>query len=564
MTIGRYPRERIEGRLRPVSLAHGHRILCRCRRCSSGITSIWTKNDKPQCDYSDTAVTEYESPPVPVITNLNDRSGTRPVSSVAVVQTGSAINTLSTPISYDHASTRAAADPTPPVGATTVRERIAALDVLRGFALLGILVLNINDFAGPELAHDIPYGAFAGPHATANLVTFYLKWLFFEGKMRGLFSMLFGAGVILITRRMEDRGNGAMAADIYLRRNMLLVAFGVLHCCLIWHGDILFDYGFVALLVLYPLRKLSPKVLLLTGTLLSLVLATWLVIVYVGAGHDISLQHQATALAAQERTGVRLDPAQQEVIKEWQKTVADHRVTAESIAKDIATANHSYLQSVFDRSREFRDYFVRGHMLFLSDNLSAMLIGMGLMRMGFLTAELPYLSYVLTALIGFAISLPVYAVGLAKSVASQLDFITLDEWLFAPYYLTREAGMLAIAALLIIVIKSGHLRRAQRALAAVGQTALTNYLMTSILCQTLFVWGPWKLYGRLEYFQLNFVIAAVWAVNLAFSTLWLRKFAFGPVEWVWRCLTYLRREPLRLAEHPAMDASKGKNHFANA
>jgi len=186
------------------------------------------------------------------------------------------------------------------------------------------------------------------------------------------------------------------------------------------------------------------------------------------------------------------------------------------------------------------------HVVLMSDNLSAMLIGMGLMRMGFLTGELPYLSYVLTVLIGFAISLPVYVVGLAKSVASQLDFITLEEWLFAPYYLTREAGMLAIAALLIIVIKGGHLRRAQRALAAVGQTALTNYLMTSILCQTLFLWGPWKLYGRLEYYQLNFVIAAVWAVNLTFSTLWLRSFAFGPVEWVWRRLTYLRREPLRL------------------
>src|SRR5882762_9186764 len=92
--------------------------------------------------------------------------------------------------------------PSASIAATTARERVVGIDVLRGFALLGILVLNINDFSGPEATHDTPFfEAFSGAHGSLNLLTFYIKWLFFEAKMRGLFSMLFGAGVILLTSR---------------------------------------------------------------------------------------------------------------------------------------------------------------------------------------------------------------------------------------------------------------------------------------------------------------------------------------------------------------------------
>ena len=108
------------------------------------------------------------------------------------------------------------------------------------------------------------------------------------------------------------------------------------------------------------------------------------------------------------------------------------------------------------------------------------------------------------------------------------------------------AKVLPLVAVLVMLVKSGFFRPAQRGLAAVGQTALTNYLMTSLLCQFIFVWGPWKLYGQLEYYQLNYVVAGIWTLNLIFSVLWLRVFAFGPAEWVWRSLTYLGRQPMML------------------
>lgn len=301
----------------------------------------------------------------------------------------------------------------------------------------------------------------------------------------------------------------------------------------------------VALLALYPLRKLSAKTLLVSGTALSAIVATWLGMVFVGSLHDIPLQQKAAVVAAHQRSGMKLTEEEEQIQKDWSKAVEDHQATPKSIEKQIKEAKVSYLQGVIDRSTEFKDSFFRVHIILMSDNLSAMLIGMGLMRMGFLTGELSFLTYALTALVGFAISLPVYAVGLAKTVASRLDFIEIDQWLFAPYYLSREPGMIASAACILLLIKSGRLRTVQRLVAGVGQTALTNYLATSLLMQFLFVWGPWGLYGKLEYYQLNWIVAAMWSLNLVLSSLWLRYYACGPVEWAWRSLTYLRPAKLR-------------------
>jgi uncharacterized protein len=113
-----------------------------------------------------------------------------------------------------------------------------------------------------------------------------------------------------------------------------------------------------------------------------------------------------------------------------------------------------------------------------------------------------------------------------------------------------DPGTVAIAALILILIKARALPRLSRRLAAVGQTALSNYLLTSILCRFILVWGPWRLYSRLEYYQLYCVLLGVWALNLIWSPIWLRHFEFGPAEWAWRSLTYWKRQPMRLQSRP--------------
>jgi len=155
--------------------------------------------------------------------------------------------------------------PQPVAGA----ERLRELDILRGVALLGILVVNIESFAGPEGLHDIPIGvtkaAFVGWHAGLDLVLLALKWVFVEGKMRALFAMLFGASAVLLTSRLEARLGEKQARRIYFRRTLWLLVFGLIHGCLIWDGDILTEYAVCGLVVLWFVRRLSGQTLIGVG-----------------------------------------------------------------------------------------------------------------------------------------------------------------------------------------------------------------------------------------------------------------------------------------------------------
>ena len=151
-------------------------------------------------------------------------------------------------------------------------ERIGSMDVLRGFSLMGILIMNITDFAFGSANYVYPLSmvkpVFSGPHWKINTAVWFLRWILAEGKMRALFSLLFGAGVILLTERALARGAGVRAADIFTRRNMWLVLFGMLHGYLIWYGDILYYYGLAALLFLFPFRNVRVKPLMWVGGIL--------------------------------------------------------------------------------------------------------------------------------------------------------------------------------------------------------------------------------------------------------------------------------------------------------
>jgi len=427
-------------------------------------------------------------------------------------------------------------------------ERISSLDVIRGFAMMGILVLNIDDFALPEMYHDIPLGsphpAFVGPHTHINLITLFVKWMLFEGKMRGIFELLFGAGVVLLTDRAEKRGNRAGIADIYLRRNMWLTFIGWVHGSFIWAGDIIFKYGLCGLLFLYPFRKLRPKTLLVTGSLLALTLGSYGYMKVFGGLDDIMLARQVAALNSSHQNGASLAPEEKKIQQHWKAVVNANTTTSASIAESMTVVHESYLEHLWSSGIQYGPRKVGSSWAFqFFGPLGFMLIGMALLKNGFLTGELSYVTYFVTAATGFSISLPIYYIGLLRSYASGFEFLTVDRWIFIPYGLTQLTGAIAIVAALLIVIKSGSFGRVLRPFAAVGQTALSNYLATSIICQILFLWGPWKLYGKLEYYQLTYVVLAVWALNLTASSLWLGVFTFGPAEWAWRSLTYWKQQP---------------------
>jgi uncharacterized protein len=119
-------------------------------------------------------------------------------------------------------------------------------------------------------------------------------------------------------------------------------------------------------------------------------------------------------------------------------------------------------------------------------------------------------------------------------------------WMQFPYDIGRVAGALGNAAVILMILKAGGLKWISRRVAAVGQMALSNYLLTSLSMQIIFAWGPWHWYGYVEYYKIYFAVAGMWIVNMTFSSIWLRYFEFGPMEWVWRSLTYWKRQPMRI------------------
>jgi len=420
------------------------------------------------------------------------------------------------------------------------QERISSLDVLRGFALLGILVMNIGDYALPGNFDYNP--SILGPLSKLNLWLWAGRFILFEGKMRALFSMLFGAGVILLTSRLEKRGDAAISGDIFARRNMWLTLFGVLHGYFLWWGDILYFYGMTALLFLYPCRKLKAKTLLSAGIAVVLLTAGYRVVRLEQRGH---LAERAAAAAKLQSAGQSLTDEQKQDLKAWQTVVRNTHPDRQELDKEIAEMRGGY-GSVFQHNAPlvFSEQSAGFYRFGFCDSLGMMLIGMGLLQLGFLSGQLASRVYVWTALIGYAVGVPLGALSTWQVWRQNFEALVLVRWEFLPYDVQRVFVAMANASAVLLIVKSGGVKWATKLLAAVGQTALSNYLGTTVICVLLFNGYGLGLYGKLQFYQLFYVVGAVWIFNFVASSLWLRHFSFGPMEWVWRSLTYWKRQPM--------------------
>ncbi len=413
--------------------------------------------------------------------------------------------------------------------------RIEALDFVRGAALFGILLMNITGFGLPD-AYSNP--ANAGGATGANLWAWIVTQMGFEGTQRALFSMLFGASVILLTSRLEASGR-TDAADIYFRRNLWLIAFGLVNAFIfLWYGDILYAYGVIALFV-FPFRKMAPKWLLALGIGALMLGAAWNVYdnVQLVKKHDA----HAAAVAARDR-GVELNATQQSAIAAWESARSAFKASPERIREGVRVRTSGYA-TAFIHTAEMNSWWQTwGLYRYFSDIFGMMLIGMALFRMGVLTLERPTRVYLGMLAIGYGIGLAVNYYETRWVLDHQFSALS-----FAQSNMTYDLGRLAMTVghlgALLLFVRSGILPWLRRGMAAVGQMAVTNYLAQSIICGTIFIGMGY--FNRLERYELFYVVFAVWAVQLAWSPLWLRHFRFGPVEWLWRYLTYMKRPPLR-------------------
>ena len=399
--------------------------------------------------------------------------------------------------------------------------RIDSIDVLRGFALLGILVMNVQLFAMPEAAYYNPtaYGDLEG----ANLYVWLGGRLLADQKFMTIFSMLFGAGIVLMTTRTEARGE---TCPVHYRRMGWLALIGLLHAHLLWAGDILFLYAVCGMLV-YPFRGLSPGRLLVVGT------ATVAVASAIFAGLQASLPSWPEEALTEVTLGA------------WQPTRA--------IVDDaLATFRSGWLEQLPARSA--MAFGFETFMLVIWGGWRAgglMLIGMALFKLDVFSAGRSrrfYGALVAAALVA-GIPVEAYGVALDFEFGWALDWSLLQGRQFN-YWPSIAVG-LGYVGLVMLACRSTALRRVTRPFAAVGQTALSNYLLQTVICTTIFYGHGLGLYGSVDRVGQLGVVLGVWAVQLIASPLWLRRYRFGPAEWVWRSLTYGTRPPLRRAAGPA-------------
>jgi uncharacterized protein len=418
-------------------------------------------------------------------------------------------------------------------------ERIGALDTIRGISLFGILLMNITGF-GLYRAYFDPTNN--GGSTGWDLNVWWMNMLLFEGTMRGMFSMLFGAGILLFTGRIIQNETGSTVTDLFFRRLMWMILFGVIHCyLLLWEGEILYTYGIVGMFA-FSFRHLKPKHLLIGAAFILLVQTSFSVKDYFTLKSAIT---ESTAAKAKQTTGSALSKEESAAIENWNGIAAREKVTPEQV-KDEMTARSKGYWSIVKHKLPENQYMQTSFLYFINfwDTLAMMLWGMAFFKMGVLTAAKSNRFYWMMALIGYSVGLATNYFEAAHIVAENFSILSFSRH-FLTYQLGRAGMTCGHVALIMLFVKSGILSWLRNSLAAVGQMAFTNYITHSIICNFIFLGYGLSMYGKLHRHELYYIVIGIWIFQLIISPIWLKYFRFGPLEWVWRSLTYWQKQPFK-------------------
>ncbi len=410
-----------------------------------------------------------------------------------------------------------------PTAPTAPAERIESIDVVRGFALLGILLLNILAFALPFRAYMDP--SVDGATSGVDFGIYIGVELFAEGVMRALFSMLFGAGVVMFATGDRAKGKG-----VYYRRQGLLLAFGLIDgFILLWTGDILVTYA-LAGMVLYLARNWSPKALFAAAG----VLFAYLFLVY-----------GAMFFAFSELARAGDDPA---LLAKYAQLNAAVNPPPAHLALEAMKFEGSYAESFRANARLLGDIYAAALPLALFwDAAACMLLGMALYKTGVLQGRRSVYFYAVLAAAGFGLGFIVNAWEVTMKVGT--DFA--PQWVSGISVVTNDLGRTSMAlgyvGIVMLICAAARLPRCRHALAATGRMALSNYLLQSVFGFLLFHDIGLGLWNELPRHQIYLLVLLQWAVLIAFSVWWLGRYRFGPAEWLWRVLTYGRLQPITRA-----------------
>ena len=419
-------------------------------------------------------------------------------------------------------------------------ERITLLDSLRGIAILGILLMNIPEFAYSDVLDLDPFVLNEG---TLNYRIWYFIVLFMTGTQRALFSMLFGAGILLFIGRKEGKLEGLQPADYFFRRQLWLIALSLIDVfILLWQGDILLDYAVIGMLM-FTFRNLSPRALIICATIC---------IIFMSARENRNLYNRKSmiakgeAVASLDTTQVKLTSNQKADLRKMLDFKEQN--TKEGKLKDIKRDNEQvrgdYATIYEYRTNGYVDFLVPHLFYAIWDVLIFMFFGMAFLKLGILTGDAPTKTYLWMAVLGLAIGLALSYMRLQYLIDSRSNFYEVTKNLsFASFNLNRVARSIGLLGLIMLLYKSGVFRWLFSMLRPVGQMALTNYLGQSIICGFIFNGYGLGWFGELQRYEIYIVVLVVWIFQIIVSNIWMRYFLYGPCEWAWRSATYWRRQP---------------------
>lgn len=424
--------------------------------------------------------------------------------------------TLAEGAEHENAASGAPAAVVAPVASA---ERIDTLDFIRGLAVMGILWANIVGFGQPMFAYFMP-PQFLVPSGDPDGWLWIFQFVFIDGKMRGLFTVLFGAGMVLFMEKAWARG-----ATRWLQawRLTILMAVGLVHFYFIWFGDILFGYAFCGMIALLCMKWSARRQLwvgligyVLGAAFFALTILQWLTV----KGMIGNAERRAELLADVQAQFAREAAVNHAIATGDYPALVAHRLTEQGLEP------------------------LTNSLTFGWETLPLMLIGMAIYRFGLFSGGIArasllrwgWIAVILGGLMHLAIGLLVRAEGFSF-YATFAGFIGMAS-------LPRLVMVLGYAALLSVYAPSATGWLGDRVRAA-GRAAFTNYLGTSIVMTLVFHGWALGLFGQLNRPQLYIVVVLAWAVMLAWSKPWLERFNYGPLEWLWRSATYRKLFPLR-------------------
>ena len=418
--------------------------------------------------------------------------------------------------------------------------RIESLDILRGFALLGVLLLNILAFGMASMGYFHPHVGL-GENSELNYAIWGIVNLFFEGSMRGLFSMLFGAGIVMFTTGFGSHSGTGKSAWLHYKRTFYLLLFGLFDAyVLLWTGDILILYA-IAGAILYPLRNTKPKTLIL----LSAVILLCSSILFATAGALMNEGRDAAAVIEANPEGNHSESLHEQA-ELWYESERDFTYNETQMQEELDIRRGSYSQVAKYSAKTVNEHLTFFTPVFMMwDAIGMMLLGMATYRLGFLSAERSKTSYLRLAVIGFSIGLLINGFELYQAIQSNYDVLIISGYFQGTYHIGRVSMALGWLGLVMLVCKSELWPSLRARLAAVGRTALSNYLLHSLLCLILFTGAGFGLIGTFERWELYGIVMLIWLFQLFASPWWLNRYAFGPAEWLWRTMTYGSKQKWR-------------------